>query len=446
MRFKAVALTVTCALVVSASYVIRAATQPSRPAAAAIDGLSQAPGTFDPAELARLIRAYEERLHARPDALDYGFLARLYLERARLTSDVASYGRADAAVTAARNLAPDDVETRALLASVRYGLHDFRGALSLAREALAENPEDPAATSLLGDALLELGEYEGAVDAYGRLAALAPGAAGVEARLARLAFLRGDSAGAARIAEAAQRAAASEGAFGPGLAWHLSLRSQIAFDSGAYDRAAMFAEGALRASPLSHGALGALARARAAQGRHAEAIGLLERAVEQVPQPELLGLLGDLLILRGDPAAAEERYRTVEVIGDLVQANRQVYDRGVAFFLADHGRDPAEAVRLAAAELEIRKDVYGWDVYAWALHAAGRHAEARIASDRALALGTWDARLWYHAGMISTALGDPARGRAELERALAIGPQFDPLQAPRARDALAALSSHGAAR
>ena len=57
----------------------------------------------------------------------------------------------------------------------------------------------------------------------------------------------------------------------------------------------------------------------------------------------------------------------------------------------------------------------------------------------ARALGTRDALFSYHAGMIAAGLGDTARARTLLAEALAINPGFDPLQASRARAALAAL-------
>ncbi len=58
---------------------------------------------------------------------------------------------------------------------------------------------------------------------------------------------------------------------------------------------------------------------------------------------------------------------------------------------------------------------------------------------QALALGTHDALLAYHAGMIAMALHDDQRARAMLGDALALNPGFDPLQAARAKDVLASL-------
>jgi Flp pilus assembly protein TadD len=108
-------------------------------------------------------------------------------------------------------------------------------------------------------------------------------------------------------------------------------------------------------------------------------------------------------------------------------------------YLANPGLDPARALSLATAELVIRKDVYGYDAYAWALLAAGRPAEADTAMAAALAFGTKDAKLMYHAGMIAAALGDTNRARTNLQAALTLDPSFDPLQVQRARETLAGL-------
>ncbi len=62
--------------------------------------------------------------------------------------------------------------------------------------------------------------------------------------------------------------------------------------------------------------------------------------------------------------------------------------------------------------------------------------EAQGAMNEALRLGTADAKLFYHAGMIARAAGERASARQFLTRALTLSPQFDPLQASIARSAL----------
>jgi Tfp pilus assembly protein PilF len=57
----------------------------------------------------------------------------------------------------------------------------------------------------------------------------------------------------------------------------------------------------------------------------------------------------------------------------------------------------------------------------------------------ALAFGTQDARLLYHAGMIAAAIGDSGRARTQLSDALTLDASFDPMSAQRARDTLSTL-------
>ena len=88
---------------------------------------------------------------------------------------------------------------------------------------------------------------------------------------------------------------------------------------------------------------------------------------------------------------------------------------------------------LAGASPVARRDVYGYDALAWALLANDRADEARVQMAEALALGTRDAKLLYHAGMIEAALGNDAAARNYLEDALATDPSFDPLAVHTAR-------------
>lgn len=99
--------------------------------------------------------------------------------------------------------------------------------------------------------------------------------------------------------------------------------------------------------------------------------------------------------------------------------------RTLALFYATQDREHDEALRLAERERKVRDDLHTEDVYAWALYRAGRIAEARAASDRAIALGTKDARLLYHAGAIRIAAGDRASGAKLVEEALWLNPAFD---------------------
>ena len=76
------------------------------------------------------------------------------------------------------------------------------------------------------------------------------------------------------------------------------------------------------------------------------------------------------------------------------------------------------------AERRTRGDIQTHDAAAWALYRVRRLDEARRESDAALALGTRDATLLFHAGAIRLAQGDES-GRRLLQDALALNPSFD---------------------
>jgi tetratricopeptide (TPR) repeat protein len=430
------------AIVVAGSYAVRS---PARDAAVAAPvagtdvGTDAIGGGADGPELDRLIAAFETQVADRPNALGLTFLGRLYLQRAKLTGDAATYAQALRALGDAVRRSPRDAEANDLLAGARYSTHDFRGARDLAARVLASTPSDTAALAVVGDSALELGDDATAAQVYARLAAALPGSPAVLARQSRLAFLRGDVAMARSLAAQATAASARHGDFGTTRAFYSVLAGRLDLDSGRYAASVRHYRDALATAPGWHVALAGLARATAATGHPRTAIALYRRAVDVVPQPDYLAALGDLQLLAGRRAEAARTYGTVGVVARLSALNHRLYDRLIASYDADHGIDTANAVRIAEASLRHRADVYGYDVLAWSLYRAGRYDEAARASDRALALGTPDATLLYHAGLVAAARNDVPRARALLSRALAISPAFDPLQAPRARAALAGL-------
>jgi tetratricopeptide (TPR) repeat protein len=399
-------------------------------------GLSQAPGRPQVHEIERLIREFGARVGEQPNALDYTFLGRLQLLRGRLTGDVAAYARAQRDLTRALEIYPEDPEAAALLAVVRYTTHDFPGALALATGVYERARGQYGALAVIGDAQTELGRYDEAEATYVQLARELTESGAVQARRSRMAFLRGDGEQAMRLAAIAERQARDAGAFGAELSFYSILQGQVAFDAGNYDEAAAHYEEALRVAPDYYVARAMLGKARAAQGRAVDAIRLYTEAIAAVPQPEYLAALGDVYSIRGERQLAEEQYATVQAIATLARVNQQLYNRQLALFYADHDVNVGRAVELAESELRVRKDVYGYDAYAWALYKAGRLEEARAASEQALRLGTPDPKLWYHAGMISAALGADDLAREQLGRSLSLGPAFDPLQAPIARRTL----------
>ena len=401
--------------------------------------IQAAPGRPQLSELERLIRAFTQQTAETPNATGFAFLGQLELERARLTGDVAGYARAERALASAYEMAPADAGVGASLASVRFTTHDFTGAYALADRIYAESGE-PGALAVRADAALELGRYDAALADYRQLDGLVPGTSAVRARLARVAFLRGDAEEATRLAKQAEEGARREGAFGATLAWYTAFRGKLALDGGRYDDALALYRRAAKIAPEYHVAIGGLAAATAAGGDIVEAIGLYRRAIRIVPDPVYLGALGDLYARSDRADLARQRYGAVDAIATIAATQRRAYDRQLALFWADHDRRLDDALEIARTSLEMRRDIYGYDTLAWVQFRLGELADARSASDRALALGTPDPRLWFHAGMISAALGEDERAARELSTALRLSPRFDALLSEAARTTLAGLT------
>lgn len=423
-------------VVVAGAWIWRLVDPPVDVAAGPLDDVRIEPAFIRPDELDRLIAAYEERITQHTDALDYRILGFLYIEKGRTTGDLSRYGAAEEAFATAVDLVPSDPTNRIGLATVDYALHNFGDALETASLVQGAVPR-PDALALVADSHLALGAHAEGVQALDALATQFPDNPQIEIRLANVDRLEGRAEEAWELSR--QALGRVEGLRNPRqLSWYQTYTAQMGFDLGRHDTALDIAVEAVANDPSSHEAAVTHARLLAAGGRFDEAIDEYLRATAAVPNPVYLAELGDLYALTGEDDRAQDQYATVEVAATLAEA-QGVYDRSLALYLADHGLEPERAVAIAEAELEQRSDVAGWDAYAWALLAADRPREAREASDRALSLGTADARFLYHAGMISNALGENSRARQELEAALDLNRAFQPLQAERARTVLESL-------
>lgn len=372
------------------------------------------------------------------DAINLTKLAQAYMRVGRETGDASAYARAEEALRLALETSPNATDTLSTLAAVSISQHQFSHALEIAEQAYGNDPNALQALATIGDANLELGNYDAAAETYATLMDKAP-APEVLARLSRLSWLRGHTGEAISFMDTAATRAAEWGQTGEALAWYHAQLGDLHFKAGDVDQAREQYETALVILPDYYLARVGLANSAAAEGDLETAISAYATVVAQLPQPHLVAALGDLYALHGDTALAQQQYDTVLAIEKLEQANQIMYSRQMALFRADHDLDPARALEMAEAELDARQDVYAYDTLAWALLKNGRPADARAAMTTALAQGTEDALLFYHAGMIAAANDDRDAAVGYLTRALDLNPNFDFLQATVARQTLAGL-------
>lgn len=391
-----------------------------------------------------LIRVLEKRIKSDPDNFSANSqLAGLYLQKLRETGDVTYLDLAFRAARSSLQSVPEIRNTGGLaaLAQAHFAAHDFSETRDLAIRLMDIEPAKVYPLGILGDAYLELGEYDNAEASFKKMAVLEGGMGlGSETRFARLSQLRGDNAGARKHLSNA-RIFARDLSAPPRetIAWLEWQMGENSFSASDYSEAEKHYKSALEILPDYYRAIGSLARLFAARGDMQGAIAQLEKVVRLIPDPGYVALLGDLYMLSGRRDDAGTQYALVEQIGRLSDLNGVLYNRQLALFYADHDLNADTAYRLATEEYKVRKDIYSADAVAWASLKLGKIEEAQAAMAEALKLGTKDAKLYYHAGMINAAAGDRQEAIRYLGLCLKTNPGFDLQQAQNAKGALSAL-------
>jgi tetratricopeptide (TPR) repeat protein len=377
------------------------------------------------ASVARLQAALRDRPN---DVRGLGLLGLAYQQRARETGEPAYYTKSRGVLARALRLAPNDLIATSALGSLALSQHRFREALALGHRARMLSPTTARTYGVIGDALVELGRYREAFDAFDRMARLRPSLASY-ARVSYARELLGDYDGAVSAMRLAQTAAIGQP---ESLAWIDVQLGKLSWAHGRIAAAEQLYRQALRAFPGYVHAYDALAQVEAARGRLQAAIALEHRAVDAVPLPQFVAALGDLYRAAGDRRAARRQYATIAVIQRLLAANGVKTDLETALFDVDHGIRLPHALAVARRAHADRPSIDGDDVLAWAFARNGRCAEALLWSKRSLRLGTQDALKFFHRGAIERCLGNRGAARMWFERALELNPHFSVLWAPAA--------------
>lgn len=379
------------------------------------------------------IERLQTRLEQDPDDAEaFAFLGLARLQQVRETGDAALYALAEGALNEALRLDPQQVDAlvgQGLLALAR---HDFRAALAWGKQAFALNPYRAQALGIQVDASVELGEYDQAAETLQQMVDLRPSLASFS-RISYLRELHGDMPGAIEAMERAVKAGT------PGhenTLWSLVQLGHLHFNRGDWNMADAAYQRALSFQGDYPPALAGVARVFAARGEFDAAISILQSVVERFPLAEYVILLGELYEATGQAELARQQYDLVRVIQQLNASTGMDVDLELSLFDANHGGDPAQTLEKAQAAYQRRPSVYAADVLAWVLYQNGQHEEAWGYSQEALRLGTRDALMHFHAGMIAYALGDQAAAQAHLEEALAINPGFSVLYVGEAQEIL----------
>lgn len=374
-------------------------------------------------------------IEKKPDSpLGFNQLAVVYINQARRSGDFSLNVKAESAVNRALEIAPVDVPSRKLQASLNLTFHRFNEALELGKKLQAELPKDAFVYGVLTDANVELGNYDDAVAAAQQMVDLRPNSSSY-ARVAHLRSLYGDMKGAVEMFKTAARTA--DPADAEAQAWCLTQLGDEYWKYGKYVDAEHAYDEALQLLPNYHLAMVGKGRLRASRSDFQQAIEILTSTTNRVPNVEATILLGDIYQKMGETEKARAQYDLVEVIEARLGLNND--QKRLALLWADQDTKLDQALEITRREIDLRKDIFTADARAWTLYKNGSLVEAKTAIADAMHLKTKDARTIYHAGMIEKGLGQKKEARRLLSEALRLNPMFDLLQADNARTALLEL-------
>jgi tetratricopeptide (TPR) repeat protein len=341
------------------------------------------------------IREMDARLVTNPD--DSGaavLLADALVRQTRVTGHASLAQRAEQVLARVLRDDPANYDANRMLATVYLSEHRFRDAIDVAAKCRTARPADPLNDGILGDAHLELGEYDEAFAAFDEMMQRRPSAAAY-ARVAYARELQGHLDGA--VAAMQMAVDATSPADPEGLAWARTQLGDLYWQMGRrHDAKAAYAW-ASQAFPGHPFAVIGYAKTVAAEGDRAGALALLKNLAAESPTPDLFARIGDLLADMGRHDEADRAYALAEA------AWRQdaPEPKNLARFLADHNRRVDEAVAIAERASHDRDDIFTDDALAIASFKAGRIADAKRAMARALRTGTKDASILAHAALIN---------------------------------------------
>jgi len=410
-------------------------------------------GAYDPALAMKEAQWNEARVQRDPKgAIGWSQLSAAYLAVARQNDDNTYALKAEDAARKSLSLRRSNNANAAIrLAKAILEQHRFTDALTACDDALKLSPNDLGARELRAEILVELGRYDQAEKEYTKFGLSGSGLSGLVLK-ARLLQIDGKSSDAEVLLKSAAQQADSNWDMSRGAdAWFHFKYGTLLSDEGKVSAARDEFQIAVETNPGDFKSMGALAKLAAASGDLSNAKMWAEKSVAVCPSVEVASLLQDISLARGDSDAATryatmvdqvshpDMYRFLQTGEAPTGAKPHTHDRLYAMYCADHKKNLPDALAAAQKDLKARQDVFAYDTMAWVLHQMGRDADALPYAKKALARGTQDAKMLYHAGMISLALGQSAEARRELSLCRNINPQFQFLQQDVAANSLKQL-------
>ena len=206
-------------------------------------------------------------------------------------------------------------------------------------------------------------------------------------------------------------------------AWLQVQRAELSLARGLLPQAEQHARRAELAFPGAPKNFDLRAKLLAATGNLEMARITLESESEFASRPELHQAIGELLTALGREDEAKLWFdRALKIYRASAGRGEVHYWHHLADFYADSGRDPAQAVRWARMDLQIRENFSTQTTLAWALLRNDEVQEGIRWVEKALSSGVSDQSVLHTAAELYEAAGKPTESRILRDRAAALCP------------------------
>jgi len=384
------------------------------------------------------VRHLRTEIAKHPDEMkNYIELAQVYIQEARVSGKHHDYFPiADGIIAEVLRRDPENFEANVLKSGMMMTKHQFGDAKETIDKAIIKNPYNSGAYGVLCDADVELGKYDDAVKAVDNMMKARPDLRSY-ARASYLRELNGDRDGAIE----AMKMAADAGASGEeNREWALYNLANIFLNWGKLDTAEFIYKGILEERPNYAFAMSGLAMVNAARKNYGEAIGLLVKASQVLPEHIFVEQLADLYQAMGQKDEAAQLEKKALDAFALHEKDGWNVDREYAAFCLNHNINIPEAKTRAERQYKIRPtNIDALDTYAWALYRSGSASDAVPYIEQAMRMKTINPNLHYHAGMIYAKAGNTEKAASELKFALNENQYLTPLTMDDAKTTLMKL-------
>ena len=374
-------------------------------------------------EAADAIKAFNETLRLNPRAV----VAQLELSRLNLAT-----GNEDTALRyaeEARQTAPGNASVGVALARSLLAKGDLARADKEIAALLRDQPGSATAHALNGTLQARKGNRAGATKAFERTLELAPGNLEAITGLVALDLQKRDFAAAHRRIE-------TELGRQPERAELLALSAQAFIVAGESDKAEPALRRAVASDPRFVNGFAMLAQLYLKQRRLDEARGEFEGMVKR--DPRAVGprtMVGVILETQGQREEAKRWYEAT--VAEL--SNAPVIANNLAFIYAEQGTNLDVALQLASSAKQQMPDSPDVDdTLGWVYYKKDLAAMAVRPLEESLAKKPDNPEILYHLGLTYAKIGEKAKAREALSRALKANPQM--AAAETARQTLAAVS------